>query len=155
VLVDDFLANVSDRAIDGWGSVCWQGTAVGHGGIATANYGSPELREELKAGQGLELLAPPKRRGREAEVGWTKWLTQKRRRIERVIGQLVERYRAKRTWARDLWHLLTRIYRKVLSHTVAVYLNVQRGEEPLQFDKLLAHWKLAHRVSYCLYLEGW
>ena len=56
-----------------------------------------------------------------------------------MIGQLVERYRAKRTWARDLWHLLSRIYRKVLSHTVAVYLNLWRGREPLQFDKLLAH----------------
>ncbi|MBI1743833.1 IS982 family transposase, partial [Candidatus Acetothermia bacterium] len=72
-------------------------------------------------------------------VGWTHWLTQVRRRIETVIGQLVERYRAKRTWARDLWHLGSRIFRKVVSHTIAVWLSLQRGGEPLQFDHLLAH----------------
>ena len=101
------------------------------------NYWAPDLTRELREG-GLVLLAPPK--GWVQDPGrWSRWLTQKRRRIETVIGQLVERYRAERTWARDLWHLLSRIYRKVLSHTVAVYLNVQRGREPLQFDKLLAH----------------
>lgn len=85
----------------------------------------------------MELVAPPKKRCWEAN--WSRWLTQKRRRIETVIGQLVERYRAKRTWARDVWHLLVRVWRKVLSHTVAVFLSVQSGGEPLQFDKLLAH----------------
>jgi len=127
-------ANVSDKAMAREVLAGASGWALGD-----RNYWSPELREELKEGQGLELLAPPKHRGRDAEVGWTKWLTQKRRRIETVIGQLVERYGAKRTWARDLWHLLTRIYRKVLSHTVAVYLSIQQGGKPLQFDKLLAH----------------
>lgn len=106
--------------------------------LGDRNYWSPELQEELRA-QGIELLAPPKRRSLDRQGSWSRWLTQKRRRIETVIGQLVGRYHAKRTWARDLWHLLTRIYRKVLSHTVAVFLNLQRGGEPLQFDKLLAH----------------
>jgi hypothetical protein len=106
--------------------------------LGDRNYWSPDLQEELRA-QGIELLAPPKRRSPDRQGSWSRWLTQKRRRIETVIGQLVGRYHAKRTWARDLWHLLTRIYRKVLSHTVAVFLNLQRGGEPLQFDKLLAH----------------
>jgi hypothetical protein len=35
-------------------------------------------------------------------------LVQARRRIETVIGQLVERYHAKRVWARDAWHLWSR-----------------------------------------------
>ena len=105
--------------------------------IGDRSYWVPELQQELR-GQGLELLAPLK--GRAQDPGrWSRWLTRKRRRIETVIGQLVGRYRAKRTWARDLWHLGVRVYRKVLSHTVAVYLNLQRGGEPLQFDKLLAH----------------
>jgi len=81
---------------------------------------------------------------------------QKRRRIEGVIGQLVKRYGAKRTWTWDLWHLMTHI--STARCTVTRWLStltVQIETEPLQFHKLLARWKLAHRVSHCLYMEGW
>ncbi|MBI3461205.1 IS982 family transposase [Candidatus Acetothermia bacterium] len=107
--------------------------------LADRNYWSPPRAHQLWKDQQLLLVTPPKKRSQDAAVGWTHWLTQVRRRIETVIGQLVERYRAKRTWARDLWHLGSRIFRKVLSHTVAVWLSLQRGGEPLQFDHLLAH----------------
>jgi hypothetical protein len=33
---------------------------------------------------------------------------QRCRRVETVLGQLVERYHAKRVWARDAWHLWSR-----------------------------------------------
>ncbi len=107
--------------------------------LGDRNYWSPQRQAQLRERQGVVLLAPPRHRGRDAQAGWSRGLTRKRRRIETVIGQLVERFHAKRTWARDVWHLLTRVFRKILSHTVAVFLNVQRGGEPLQFDKLLAH----------------
>jgi hypothetical protein len=58
--------------------------------------------------------------------------------IETVFGQLAERFRAKRTWARDLWHLSHRVIRKVLSHTVAVWLNVANGRPALDFEGLVA-----------------
>ena len=64
-------------------------------------------------------------------------LTQARRRIETVIGQLVERYHAKRVWARDAWHLWSRWQRKLLSHTLAVHLCQQFGLGSLQFADLL------------------
>jgi hypothetical protein len=112
--------------------------------LADRNYWSPHWRETLRKQQ-LTLITPPKQRRQDKAVGWTHWLTQVRRRIETVIGQLVERYRAKRTWARDLWHLGSRIFRKVLSHTVAVWLSLQRGGEPLQFDRLIAFYKLTLR----------
>ena len=64
-------------------------------------------------------------------------LVQARRRIETVIGQLVERYHAKRVWARDAWHLWSRWQRKLLSHTLAVYLCQQRGLGSLRFADLL------------------
>jgi hypothetical protein len=54
-----------------------------------------------------------------------------------VIGQLVERYHAKRVWARDAWHLWSRWQRKLLSHTLAVYLCQQTGLGPLRFADLL------------------
>jgi hypothetical protein len=53
----------------------------------------------------------------------TTWLTGKRRRVETVIGQLTGRYYLKRVWARDGWHLWPRWQRKLLNHTLAVYLG--------------------------------
>jgi len=60
-----------------------------------------------------------------------------RRRIETVISQLVERYNAKKVWARDRWHLTTRFLRKVLSHTMAAHFCQQVGLSPLRFAELL------------------
>lgn len=106
--------------------------------LADRNYWSPQLREGLRS-QGLALLTPPKTRSIDDRFPhhWSKWLTRKRRRIETVIGQLVGRFHAKRTLARDIWHLLSRIWRKVLSHTIATFLTSQQGGQPLQFDKLI------------------
>lgn len=126
-------ANVSDVEMAPHALAGTAGWALGD-----RNYWSPELMERLSEA-GLELLAPPKKRSMATKGRWSRWLTQKRRRIETVIGQLVERYHAKRTWARDAWHLLSRIFRKVLSHTVAAFLNFQRGGELLQFDNLISH----------------
>jgi len=67
------------------------------------------------------------------------WLTDLRRRVETVIGQLTERYRAKQVWARDAWHLLARWLRKVLSHTIAVLLCQHAGLSPLAFDQLVTY----------------
>ncbi len=60
-----------------------------------------------------------------------------RRRIETVIGQLTERFHIEKSKARDMWHLRVRILRKVLSHTVAVYVAYKKGLPPLQFSKIL------------------
>jgi hypothetical protein len=75
--------------------------------------------------------------GEAAGPGLPRRLIQARRRIETVIGQLVERYHAKRVWARDAWHLWSRWQRKLLSHTLAVYLCQQTGLGSLRFANLL------------------
>ena len=65
------------------------------------------------------------------------WLTAIRRRIETVISQLAERYHAKRVRAKDLWHLASRWFRKILSHTAVVRLCQQAGfSSPLRFSEL-------------------
>ncbi len=64
-------------------------------------------------------------------------LSRLRYRIDTAFSQLTERYSIKRVWARDLWHLTSRLVRKVLSHTVAFLLNHQVGNPPLQLSKLL------------------
>jgi hypothetical protein len=103
--------------------------------LGDRNYWSPDLAQWLED-EGLYLLAPYKSKKKEKEP-WPRWLTQKRRRIETVISQLVERYRAKKVWARDRWHLTSRFLRKVLSHTMAVYFCQQVGLSPLRFAELL------------------
>ena len=55
-----------------------------------------------------------------------------------MIGQLVERYHAKRVWARDAGHLWSRWQRKLLSHTLAVYLCQHYGLGSLRFTDLLS-----------------
>ncbi|MGH2562071.1 MAG: IS982 family transposase, partial [Thermomicrobiales bacterium] len=60
-----------------------------------------------------------------------------RYRIDTTFGQLVERYHAKRVWARDQWHLCSRLLRKVLSHPIATLLNTAIGNPPLQLARLL------------------
>jgi len=99
-------------------------------------YWSPDLRERLRAG-GVQLLAPFQTRTYE-RTPWPRWLVNTRRRIETVLAQLVERYRSKRTWARDLWHLQSRWLRKVLSHATAVLLCQQHGLGSLAFSQLVA-----------------
>jgi hypothetical protein len=110
--------------------------AAGGWALGDRNYWSPLLMEELRE-EGLDILAPCKSRTKEKKPSWPRSLTQKRRRVETVIGQLVARYRAKKVWARDRWHLTSRWLRKLLSHTFAVYLCQQTGLPPLRFAELV------------------
>jgi hypothetical protein len=65
---------------------------LGFGG--QKNYWSADLAKEHLETEGLRLLAAYKSKKREKKP-WPRWLVQKRRRIETVISQLVERYRTK------------------------------------------------------------
>ncbi len=60
-----------------------------------------------------------------------------RRLIETVIGQLDDRFHFNVVWARDFWHLVSRLSRKILAHTVGIFLNKQLGRSVLKFDDLL------------------
>ncbi len=104
--------------------------------VGDRNYWSPRLVVDFAA-HGLALLAPYRSAKRDPNPGRSRVLSRIRYRAETTFGQLAERYGAKRVRARDLWHLCGRLLRTVLSHTVAVLLNVQRGNEPLQLVLLL------------------
>jgi hypothetical protein len=103
--------------------------------LGDRNYWSPELSQRLHE-HDLNLLAPFKSAKRE-KTPWPIWLKHKRYRIETVIGQLVERFQAKKVWARDYWHFWSRWLRRILSHTFAVYLCQQNGISSLKFDELV------------------
>ena len=104
--------------------------------VGDRNHWSPPVREQL-AGRGVELAAPYRTKKRGPNPKRSALLSRLRYRIDTVFSQLTERYSVKRVWARDLWHLASRLLRKVLSHTVAILLNHRMGNQPLQLSKLL------------------
>ena len=60
-----------------------------------------------------------------------------RKKIETVIAQLAGRFQIERIRARDLWHFQSRLVRKILAHTVCVFINLQLGRPPLDFSGLV------------------
>ncbi len=59
-----------------------------------------------------------------------------RKLVETVGSQLTERFQISKIKVKDLWHYQNRIFRKILSHTVGVYLNMQNGNKALQLSLL-------------------
>jgi len=104
--------------------------------VGDRNYHSPKTKAEL-SGMGVELLAPYSSKKLDPNPKESAFLSRLRYRIDTVFSQLTGRYCVKRVWARDMWHLMSRLLRKVLSHTVAFLLNHQLGNRPLQLSKLL------------------
>jgi len=88
--------------------------------------------------QGLDLHAPFRRKSSDPTPKRSTVLTRFRQIIEPVIGKLATRFNSQRTWARDLWHLTSRIYRKLLSHSTATLLNRRAGNHPLQLKLLIS-----------------
>jgi hypothetical protein len=114
----------------------------------TATYGYDEVARHIYFGLRAHVrlawpgvlvdctLAPYKSAKHEKQP-YPRFLTHMRYRIETVFGQLVERFHAKRVWARDLWHLTSRWMRKFLSHTLAVYFCSLADISYLSFAKLV------------------
>ena len=67
------------------------------------------------------------------------WLKSKRRLVETVIGQLTERFHIEKVRARKLVSLINRTARKILSHTLACFINAKLGNPLLQFDRIIAY----------------
>lgn len=125
-------ANVSEREalwdiVDGIGGLL----------IGDKGYLSNSLQSDLNFYQ-LDLQTP-KRSNMidERPRYWVRALIQTRRLVETIIGQLVERFHLAKIKARDLWHLTSRINRKLLSHTVALWLN-RHSDNPLCFRQLIS-----------------
>lgn len=106
--------------------------------IGDKGYISQLLQEQLHQEKNIELQTPL--RGNMKDIrpkALVKILMRVRRLIETVIGQLVERFNFEKVWARDMWHLTSRINRKLLSHTVCRWLN-RNNPSPLEFDNLVS-----------------
>lgn len=104
--------------------------------VGDRGYWSPTLAEELRPA-GIVLLASYRSKTHDPDRARSRTLSHIRRRIETTFGQVVDRFAIKRVWAKDLWHLHSRLYRKVLSHTIATLVCVALGYPPFQHARLL------------------
>ena len=69
----------------------------------------------------------------------TRW----RKKVETVGSHLTERFNIAKIRVHDLWHYQNRIVRKVLAHTICVFINLQLGRPPLHLHDLVVS-KVAH-----------
>lgn len=105
--------------------------------IGDKGYLSASLQQELRQA-GIDLETALRSNMRDSRDPASVALLQRvRRLIETVIDQLVERFSIEKVRARDLWHLTSRLNRKLLAHTVCRWLN-RESSDPLQFDQLVA-----------------
>ena len=85
--------------------------------LGDRNSWSPRLAEELLQEE-VTLLTSFGSRKRDPWPRWSSILSRLRYRIDTIFGQLVDRYQAKRVWAKDIWHLHGPLMCKVLRHRV-------------------------------------
>ena len=104
--------------------------------IGDKGYLSAPLQQELRA-VGIELETALRSNMHDTrDPEGVRLLKRLRRLIETVVAQLVERFSIEKVWARDLWHLTSRLNRKLLAHIVCRWPN-RHSPEPLQFDQLV------------------
>ncbi|MEL7226549.1 MAG: IS982 family transposase [Cyanobacteria bacterium J06576_12] len=105
--------------------------------LGDKGYLRPALTLEL-AKQGLQLLTPTKRNMKQQLTAQqSQRLCRCRQLVETVIGHLCHWFDIERIRARDLWHLTSRLARKLLAHTLMVFLNRAHQRSPLHFDGII------------------
>ena len=105
--------------------------------LGDKGYIRPQFKADCEA-LGIDLQTPVRKNMQERRPRWwLKLVKRLRKRIETVISQLEQRFGLATTRARDVWHLTNQVTRKLLAHTVGVWLNLQQGREPLELDGLV------------------
>lgn len=111
-----------------------QGMLIADKGLIGEDY-----RPELKRHTNIDLQTAVRSNMRETRSEkFVSWLKSTRRLVETVLGQFAERFHIEKVRARKLWYLTNRIARKILAHTIGVFINKQIGNPPLQFDLLIS-----------------
>jgi hypothetical protein len=113
----------------------------GFAGLVPADKGFIDaFRQDLLAERHGVVVVTPPRKGMTTPhspslLRLCAWL---RKGVETVGSHLTERFAVARIRVHDLWHYQHRLIRKVLAHTVGVFLNLQRGRPPLDLDGLVS-----------------
>jgi len=106
--------------------------------IGDKGYLSDSLKQELQP-LGVQLETALRSNMQDfRDPAWVSLIQRVRWLIETVIGQLTQRFHIEKIWARDLWHLTSRLNRKLLAHTLCRWLN-RKSPEPLQFESLVSN----------------
>lgn len=110
-------------------------------GIAPADKGfiALQLQQHLAETQGVSVVTPRKKNMTTSlhPAQLVKTCACWRKLIETVGSHLTERFGVGRIRVHDMWHYQHRLIRKVLAHTVAVFLNLHLGRQPLDLDGLV------------------
>lgn len=113
----------------------------GFEGIAPADKGFiDEYRQALLLERYRILVVTPARKNMQAHLPKTlrRFCSRIRKRVETVGSHLTERFKINRIRVHDLWHFQHRLIRKILAHTVCVFLNLITKRPPLDLDGLVS-----------------
>lgn len=105
--------------------------------LGDKGYIGDDYNEEMKL-EGIQISVPPRKNMEDQETpSFRKYLNDTRRKVETVIGQLVDRFNISKVRARSLWHLTSRITRKVLGHTIGMKLLQERKDNSMALEHIL------------------
>ena len=113
---------------------------AGFAGVASADKGFIDaVRHALLAARHEVFVITPPRKGMTTRHSrrLLRACARIRKGIETVGAHLTEHFAVTRMRVHDLWQFQHRLIRKVLAHTVGVFLNLQLGHPPLDLDGLV------------------
>lgn len=112
----------------------------GFSGIVPADKGFiDEYQQMLWSKIQQTQVVTPNRKNMESSIEQVKLVKKTqywRKLVETVSSQLTKRFQISNIKVKDLWHYQNRIFRKILSHTVGVFINMQNGNKALQLSLL-------------------
>jgi hypothetical protein len=113
----------------------------GFEGMVPADKGFiDEYRQSLLLEQHRIVVVTPVRKNMQTNLPSQLFRFCKRVRkfVETVGSHLTERFGVDQIRVHDLWHFQHRLIRKILAHTVCVFLNLMFGRPPLDLDGLVS-----------------
>ena len=109
----------------------------GFAGIAPADRGFIDEHRQSRLLRRHGILVVTSMR-KNMKKQWPKPLLRFCRRVRKIIetagSHLTQRFKTDRIRVHDLWHFQHRLIRKVLAHTVCVFLNLACNRSPLDLD---------------------
>jgi hypothetical protein len=113
----------------------------GFEGLAPADKGFIDAFRHalLSERHGITVVTPP-RKGMTTDLPkpLLKYCYRLRKYVETVGSHLTERFSVDHIRVHDLWHFQHRLIRKILAHTICVFLNLTLNRQPLDLDGLVS-----------------
>ena len=113
----------------------------GFAGMAPADKGFiDEYRHSLLLERHRILVVTPPRKNMKTHLPkpLRRFCKRVRKFVETVGSHLTERFKVDQIRVHDLWHFQHRLIRKILAHTVCVFLNLMFNRPPLDLDGLVS-----------------